>query len=103
VAQPVSFTVASSAGAEGIEDRASHLALSARRLAQAADLGEGIVAIELVVAAQAVDVRGCSPLGRGTAAVFERVRSAVPMMKPGAPPPVNVDPVRALIGAGAIA
>jgi histidine ammonia-lyase len=103
LAQPVSFTVTSSAGAEGIEDRASHLPLSARRLAEMVELGEGVVAIELVVAAQAVDVRGCSPLGRGTGMAYEHIRRVVPTMKAGDTPPVDVEPVQALIRAEALA
>jgi len=37
-------------------------------------LGERIVALELLVAAQAVELRGSGPLGRGTRRVFEAVR-----------------------------
>lgn len=102
LAQPVSFVVTSSAGAEGIEDRASHLALSARRLAAAVEHGEGIVAIALVVAAQAVDVRGSRPLGRGTGAAHARIREVVPRMRAGDDPPVDVGPVRALIRSGVV-
>ncbi|MEI6449174.1 MAG: aromatic amino acid lyase [Actinomycetes bacterium] len=103
LAQPVSFTVASSAGAEGIEDRATLLPLSARRLAEMVDLGEGVVAIELLVSAQAVDVRGVAPLGRGTGAAHAMIRGVVPSMVAGGPPPMDVDPVRELIRAGALA
>jgi histidine ammonia-lyase len=103
LAQPVSFAVASSSGAEGIEDHATHLPLSGRKLAEQVELGEALVAIELLVSAQAVDTRGVAPLGRGTAAAFERVREVVPSLTPGASPPVDVEPVRALIRAGVIA
>jgi histidine ammonia-lyase len=103
LAQPVSFVVTSSAGAEGIEDRASHLTLSARRLAAAVEHGEGIIAIALVVAAQAVDVRGSSPLGRGTGAAHGQIRKVVPRMRAGDAPPVDVDPLRALIRSGVVA
>jgi histidine ammonia-lyase len=116
LAQPVSFAVASSAGAEGIEDRATHLPLAARRLAEMTALGEGVVAIELVVSAQAVDTRGMPPmgrgtrppgvaapaLGRGTREAYESVREAVPELRAGDTPPVDVEPVRALVQAGAI-
>ena len=46
---------------------------AARRAPTAAmtGLGERIVAIELLVAAQAVELRGSGPLGRGTRRVFE--------------------------------
>ena len=102
LAQPVSFTVMSSAGAEGIEDRASLLPLSARRLAEMVGLGEGIVAIELLVAAQAVDVRGSAPLGEGTGAAHDRIRDLIPAMAAGEAPPVDVGPIRDLIRSGAI-
>jgi histidine ammonia-lyase len=103
LAQPVSFAVASSSGAEGIEDHATHLPLSGRRLAEQVELGEAIVAIELLVSAQAVDTRGVAPLGRGTAAACARIRAVVPPLAPGEPPPVSVEPVRELIRAGAFA
>ena len=102
LAQPVSFTVLSTAGAEGIEDRATLLPLSARRLAEVVGLGEGIVAVELLVAAQAIDVRGSSPLGGGTGAAHDLVRGAVPAMAAGDAPPVDVGPIRDLIRSGAV-
>ena len=67
------------------------------------ELGEAIIAVELLVAAQAVDTRGAGPLGRGTAAAYERIREVVPPLVPGTPPPVDVEPVRELIRAGAFA
>jgi histidine ammonia-lyase len=100
LAQPVSFFLTSTSGAEGIEDRASHLPLSARRLAEQVDAGEVVVAIELVVAAQAVDLRGSTPLGIGTERAHRRVRGVVPVMRAGDAPPVDVEPVRALLWSG---
>ena len=102
LAQPVSFTVVSTAGAEGIEDRASLLPLSARRLIEMTGLGEGIVAVELLVGAQAVEVRGSSPLGRVTGAARARIRETIPAMAAGDPPPVDVEPIRELIRSGAL-
>jgi histidine ammonia-lyase len=102
LAQPASFIVTSTSGAEGIEDRASHLPLTARRLAEFLSLGEGIVAIELLVAAQAVDVRGLRPLGARTAQAHARIRERIPMLVAGEPPPTDVEPIRALIRTGAI-
>jgi histidine ammonia-lyase len=101
LASPVSFAVASSSGAEGIEDHATHLPLSARKLAEQVELGEAIVGIELLVAAQAVDTRGAGPLGSGTGAAHKRIRDVVAPLVPGMPPPVDVEPVRELIRAGA--
>jgi histidine ammonia-lyase len=87
-------------GAEGVEDRTTHLPLSDRRLAELVDAGEAIVAVELLASAQAVDMRGVSPLGRGTAAAYERLRTAVPAMHLGDTPPVDVTPVVELIRTG---
>jgi histidine ammonia-lyase len=103
LAQPVSYLVTSTCGAEGIEDRASHLPLSARRLSELVDAGAGVVAVELVVAAQAVDVRGSAPLGSGTAAAYRRVREVIPVLRAGDVPPVDVEPVRRLVLSGAFA
>jgi histidine ammonia-lyase len=101
--QPVSHLISSTAGAEGIEDRATHLPLSARRLAELVDAGEAIVAIELLASAQAVDVRGVATLGHGTAAAYRRLREVVPTMRLGDTPPVDVEPVRELLRSGSFA
>jgi histidine ammonia-lyase len=103
LAQPVSYIVTSTAGAEGVEDRATHLPLSARRLAELVDAGEAIVAIELLASAQAVDIRGVSPLGRGTGTAYARLREVVPAMRLGDTPPVDVEPIRTLLRSGPLA
>ena len=51
--------------------------LAARRLAQMVELGERLVSIELVVAAQAVDLRDRPVLGAGTTKAYELVRGRV--------------------------
>lgn len=58
--------------------------------------------IEMLVAAQAVDVRGSAPLGEGTRAAHDRIRSLIPTMSAGGTPPVDVGPIRDLIRAGVI-
>jgi histidine ammonia-lyase len=103
LAQPVSFELASSAGAEGIEDRATMLPLGARRLTDMAGLGERIVAIELLVAAQAAELRGSGPLGRGTRRVFEAVRERVPFVGEGDPLPADLEGLAELVRCGALA
>ena len=55
--QPVSLEIPSASQAEGLEDRASMTPLAARRLSELVELARGVVAIELVVAAQAVELR----------------------------------------------
>jgi histidine ammonia-lyase len=83
LAQPVSLEMASSAHAEGIEDRMAMTALSARRLEEQVGLGRRISTIELVVAAQAVDLRAPGRLGAGTAATHALVRDLVPRYRAG--------------------
>jgi histidine ammonia-lyase len=87
LAQPVSLELASSAHAEGIEDRTAMTALSARRLHEQVALARRIVAIELVVAAQAVDLRAPERLGSGTAASHALARTLVPRYRAGDPIP----------------
>ncbi len=69
LAHPVSFELASSVKADGIEDRATMAPLSARRLADMVQLCARVAAIEFVVAAQAIDLRArpalSSPLASG--------------------------------------
>ena len=85
LAQPVSFELVSTSGAEGIEDRMTMAPLAARRLAEMVELGQQVLAIELLVAAQAVELRGERPLGRGTGRLLALVRERVPFMGAGDP------------------
>ena len=71
--------------------------LGARRLAEMVGLGERIVAIELLVAAQAVELRGSGPLGRGTRRVFELVRERTPFVGSGDALPADLDELVELI------
>jgi histidine ammonia-lyase len=60
-----------------VEDHATHALLCVRKLDEQLRLLRHLVAIEALVAAQAVDLRGAAGLGAGTQAVFDAVRSAV--------------------------
>ena len=100
--QPVSAETASTSHHEGIEDRITLAPLSARRLAEQVALGERLAAIELVVAAQAIDLRGRPRLGAGTGAAYAQVRERVPATGRGEPPPQDVEPVRELIRSGVL-
>ena len=102
LAQPVSFTVVSTSGAEGIEDRATLLPLSARRLAGMVDLGEGVIAIESLVAVQAIDLRGSGPLGRGTAAAHDLIRARIPFDRGAQQAPADPGLLCGLIRSGAL-
>jgi histidine ammonia-lyase len=99
LAQPVSFELASSAHADGIEDRATMAPLAARRLAEMTALGERVVAIELLVACQAIDLRG-NRLGRGTQRAYDLVRALLPFKREEDPIPASLEPLRELVRSG---
>ncbi len=100
LAQPVSIETASTSHHEGIEDRITLAPLAARRLAQMVELGERLAAIGLVVAAQAIDLRGRPQLGAATDALYARVRELVPFTGRGEAPPQDLEPVRQLVRRG---
>jgi histidine ammonia-lyase len=103
LAYPVSFEVVSSSKAEGIEDRTTMAPLSARRLAEMTDLAARVVALELFVAAQAVDLRRFPRLGEGTGRAFGLVRSLVPFTGRGQGPPSDLEPLVDAVRAGRFA
>ncbi|WP_293795782.1 aromatic amino acid ammonia-lyase [uncultured Bosea sp.] len=80
---PVVSELASSSHSNGNLDRASMAGLAARRTADLATLCRSIFGMELMVAAQAVDMRKSSPLGAGTGQVHAFVRKAVPYAAAG--------------------
>jgi histidine ammonia-lyase len=69
-------------GNVGIEDFVSMGMTSARKLRTIVENVEVIVTIELLAAAQAVDLRGITPeqLGEGSRATYEAVRAVTPML-----------------------
>ena len=83
LAQPVSFENLSTTQAEGLEDRMTMASLAARRLETMVELGARVVSIELLLAAQACDLRGAR-LGAGTDVVRARVREFAPFLAEGA-------------------
>ena len=82
LAQPVSFENVSTTQAEGLEDRMTMAPLAARRLEAMVELGARVVSIELLLAAQACDLRGVR-LGVGTDALRARVRTFAPFLEEG--------------------
>lgn len=103
LAHPVSFEVVSSSKAEGIEDRTTMAPLSARRLAEMADLAARVVALELFVAAQAVDLRRSARLGEGTGRALGLVREHAGFTAPGQAPPADLEPLVDAVRAGQFA
>lgn len=57
--------------------------LAARRLTDMVELARLVVATELVVAAQAIELRGSAPLGRGTQTIMASVRERYPFLEDG--------------------
>src|SRR5579859_810152 len=100
LAHPVSYELASSVKGEGIEDRATMAPLSARRLADMVSLCTRVAAIELVVAAQAIDLRPSGQLGRGTGRVYRLVRELVPFTQADGTLPADLEPLVELISRG---
>jgi histidine ammonia-lyase len=101
LAAPVSFELASTSHAEGIEDRTTMAPLAARRLAEMVELGAAIVAIELVVGAQALELRGHRP-GAGTGRAVAAVRRHVRFLAMGDQVP-DVQGLAAAVAGGEIA
>ncbi len=100
LAQPVSFELSSTTQARGIEDRMSLAPLGARRLAEQVELGTRALAIELVIAAQAIDLRNVRPLGAGTQPAYALVRELVPFTGEGEPLAQDLEPLVQLLRSG---
>jgi histidine ammonia-lyase len=109
LAAPVSYELASSVKAEGIEDRTTNAPLSARRLAEMVGLIARVAAIELVVAAQAIDLRraagnagagGDISLGAGTGRAYRMVRELIPFIHASDTLPHDLEPVVGLVTRG---
>jgi histidine ammonia-lyase len=98
LAAPVSLELVSTTQAEGLEDRTTMAPLAARRLADLVGLGRRLVALELLLAAQACDLRGAA-LGRGTAEAHAAVRLVAPFVGEGDPLP-DVEPLVELVRRG---
>jgi len=100
LAQPVSFELSSTTQARGIEDRMTLAPLAARRLAEQVELGARALAIELVIAAQAIDLRNVQPQGAGTRPAYELVRELVPFTGEGEPLPQDLEPLVQVLRSG---
>ena len=100
LAQPVSFELASTMQESGVEDRTALSSLGARRVEEMVDLGARVIAIELVVAAQAVDLRDSPRLGNGASALHALVRRRVPMLHAGDSLPLPLEELATAVRSG---
>jgi histidine ammonia-lyase len=97
LAQPVSYELVSTMQESGVEDRAALSSLAARRASEMLDLGARVVAIELTVAAQAIELRGELELGTGAEATREFVRSRVDFLDAPDRMPLPLEALASLI------
>ena len=102
LAHPVSFEVASTTQHEGIEDRMTMAPLGARRLSEMVELGARVVAVELTIACQAIDLRGRPALGATTGRIYDLVRERVPFTGEGETITRDLEPVVELVRSGAV-
>jgi histidine ammonia-lyase len=87
---------------EQIEDHATQTLSVVEKLDSLVSCVRYLVAIELVIAAQAIDLRTLeqATIGSGPRRAYERVRSAVPMLDGDRPLGPDIDRVEALVRAG---
>jgi histidine ammonia-lyase len=90
---------------EGVEDHATLALLGAEKLAIAVEKARYLVAIELLIAAQAIDLRGTdrTTLGAGTRDAYAVVRKGVPVLDVDRPLGPDIDRMDALLRGGALA
>jgi len=80
-------------GADAVEDDSTNAALGARRLTTVLTRLRQLLAVEAVVAAQAVDLAAPSTLGRGPALLHRAIRKLVPRLDDDRPHGVAVETV----------
>jgi histidine ammonia-lyase len=74
--------------------------LAARRLAEMADLAARVIALELFVASQAIDLRRPVSLGQGTGRALQLVRELAGFTARGQAPPSELEPLVDAVRAG---
>jgi histidine ammonia-lyase len=99
-ADPASLDYMPVAGA--IEDHATMAVEGVAKSARAVDAATGLFAIELLVAAQAIDLRDAPTLGVGTQAAYDAVRAVAPPMTEDRLMAGDIAAVRELLEHGAL-
>jgi histidine ammonia-lyase len=90
---------------EGVEDHAPMTLAVVEKLAESVERAHYLVAIECLIAAQAIDLRGlgADALGTGAATAYRRVRAEVPALDHDRPLGPDIDCLERLVRSGAIA
>ena len=91
------LSIGSGVNAESVEDDATNSALAVLRLSGQLDLLGRLLALELVVAAQAVDLAAPARLGRDTQAVHALVRERVQPLDDDRPLGVDIERVAEML------
>src|SRR5579862_1102767 len=103
LANPVSLNYSGQV-AEGIEDHASMAPLSVRTTSRLVSLMHRIVALELIIGAQAVDLRGGpEQIGEGPRVAYEFVRERVEMLTDETEWAVDIEGLTRQVGDGELA
>ena len=84
------------------EDFVSMGTTASQKAMQILENAEYIVAIELLCAAQAIDIRGPEKLGRGTRKAYRKIREVVPPLKEDRPLNPDIEKLKALVESGLI-
>jgi histidine ammonia-lyase len=101
LAHPATLELSTSSTAEGIEDRVIPTPVAARRVEEMTRLGRYVAAVELYLAAQAVDLRErAGELGQGTRRAYDLVRVHAPRRRAGEPPVADLSPLEAALESG---
>jgi len=90
---------------EGVEDHATMALGTVEKLAELIERVRYVIAIELLVAAQAIDLRGIAldALGKGARSAYEAVLEAVPALDADRPLGPDVDVVASRVADGRFA
>ena len=90
---------------EGVEDHAPMTLGVSEKLAESIERARYLVAIECLIAAQAIDLRGleADALGVGARAAYRRVRAEIPVLDHDRPLGPDIDRVERLVRDGPIA
>ena len=87
---------------EGLEDHACMALGVTEKLGELLERVRYLVAIELLIAAQAVDLRGLNEaeLGEGARAAYRQLRAIIPMLDEDRPLGPDIDCVQRAVAAG---
>lgn len=88
---------------EMVEDVAPQSVLAAEKLLRQIEDCKRLIAIEALVASQAVDLRDRGPVGRGARVVYDAVRAQVPRLDADRPSTRDIEAVREALDAHALA